>query len=82
MKMYIFEAREDQSQIKWSMSVIMNLLIVFLVLDTIVMVKKEGTNDESVMFWSKRGPKSNKMIHVGNYEFITSVFGLGHDSYG
>ena len=83
MKMYAFEERVDQSQIKWSLSVILRLLLMFLLLGTIVMVKKEGTNDENVRFWSKRGPKANKkMIHVGIYAFITSVFAHGHDKYG
>ena len=48
-------------------------------LDTIVMVKKEVINDENVLFCSKSGPKSNKMIHVGNSAYITSVFDIGHD---
>ena len=30
MKMYVFEARVDQSQIKWYMTVILRLLLVFL----------------------------------------------------
>ena len=56
------------------MSEIIRLLIVFLLLDTIVMVKKEGINDENVSFKSNRVAKSNKKIHVVNQAFITSVF--------
>ena len=62
-------------------SVILRLLLLFLLLGTIL-VMKHGTNDENVRFGKKSEPKSNKMIPVGNDAFITSVFALGHDSYG
>ena len=54
----------------------MRLLFMFLLLDTIVLVKKEGINEKNVRFWSKKGPKSNKMIHVVNFAFINSVFDI------